>query len=69
MSDLITGDTDMTVGRRVKREFYTWIDNEYRDFMIATLSSLEPIFYPAGSKICKELDEFGEITFISKGES
>jgi hypothetical protein len=37
--------------------------------MIATLSALEPNFYNAGSKIYKELDEFGEIVFITKGES
>lgn len=48
--------------------FYTWVDNEYRDFMIAALMTLEPNFYIAGSKIYKELDEFGEIIFIQKGE-
>jgi hypothetical protein len=56
------------IGRRVKRVFYTWVDNEYRDFMIAALMTLEPNFYIAGSKIYKELDEFGEIIFIQKGE-
>jgi hypothetical protein len=37
--------------------------------MIATLSSLEPIQYKAGDRIYKELDEHGEILFISSGET
>lgn len=36
--------------------------------MIAVLKTLEPVFYKAGTKIYKELDEFGEITFIQQGE-
>ena len=36
--------------------------------MLAVLKTLEPIFYNAGTKIYKELDEFGEITFIQQGD-
>lgn len=50
------------------REFYTWNDAEYRDLMICILSSLEPIYYNKGTYIYRELDEFGEINFIQKGD-
>ena len=50
------------------RNLYTWKDIEYRNFMIAVLSKLEPIFYKKGTKIYNELDEFGEINFISNGD-
>jgi len=50
------------------REFYTWNDAEYRDMMIGMLSNLEPIFFNKGTFIYKELDEFGEINFIQKGD-
>lgn len=50
------------------RKNYTWNDAEYRNLMIGMLSNLEPIFYEQGTYIYKELDEFGEINFIQKGE-
>ena len=50
------------------RDFYTWKNKEYRNFMIAILSKLEPIFYNKGTKIYNELDEFGEINFITHGD-
>ena len=56
------------VSRRIIRDFYTWNDPEYRKFMIAALSFLEPVFYTAGTRIYKELDEYGEINFIEHGE-
>ena len=55
-------------GLRVIRDFYTWNDPEYRELMMCILSSLEPIFYEKGTFIYRELDEFGEINFIQKGE-
>lgn len=50
------------------KDFYTWDNMEYRHLMIAILQTLEPIFYNKGTKIYKELDEFGEINFISNGD-
>jgi hypothetical protein len=55
-------------GSRCIRDFYTWNDPEYRELMMCILSSLEPIFYEKGTFIYRELDEFGEINFIQKGD-
>ena len=62
LDDHIGGDTTL------QRDFYSWNDKHYRDFIIATLATLEPVFYRSGTKIHKELDEFGEITFIYQGD-
>ena len=50
------------------KDFYSWNDIHYRDFIIATLAYLEPVYYRSGYKIHNELDEFGEITFIHRGD-
>ena len=49
------------------KNFYTWDDAEYRDFMIGVLMNLEPIHYEKNRVLINELDEFSEITFINKG--
>lgn len=49
------------------KDFYTWNDLEYRDFMIGVLMNLEPITYAKNTVLINELDEFSEITFINKG--
>ena len=49
------------------KNFYTWGDMEYRDFMIGVLMNLEPIKYHKNMILINELDEFSEITFINKG--
>lgn len=49
------------------KNFYTWNDMEYRDFMIGVLMNLEPISYAKNTVLINELDEFSEITFINKG--
>lgn len=36
--------------------------------MIGILTSLNPIFERAGNHIIEELDEFGEVIFITKGK-
>jgi hypothetical protein len=41
-------------GSRIIRVYFTWQDNEYRNFMIGALSALEPIFYNASTKIYRE---------------
>ncbi len=42
-------------------------DLAYRDFIISILTHLEPMFETKGISIINELDEFGEVTFISSG--
>lgn len=49
------------------RNFYTWFDCNYRDFMINILQNLEPIYHSKGTQIAGELDEFGEVLFVEKG--
>ena len=51
----------------LNRNFYTWNDQQYRDFIMDVLRNLEPRFESAGTTIINELDEFGEIIFIQKG--
>ena len=48
--------------------FYTWGDQEYREFMIGLLMSLEPIYYNKHTILIDELDEQNQITFIHKGQ-
>lgn len=48
--------------------FFTWNDPEYREFMQDIFLALEPIKYYKGTRIVKELEEVGEINFISEGE-
>jgi hypothetical protein len=51
----------------INRQFYTMNDLAYRDFIISILTHLEPFFERKGVGIINELDEFGEVTFISSG--
>lgn len=50
------------------REYYTWRDAQYRDFMIKIITSLEPRYEKKHSIFADELDEFNEITFINTGQ-
>ena len=43
-------------------------DSVYREFMINLLTNLEPIFGPMGSSLAVELDEMGQVIFITKGK-
>jgi hypothetical protein len=49
-------------------QMYTIQDSDYRELMIGFLVSLEPSFEPAGYVIATELDEFGEVTFLTQGK-
>ena len=49
------------------RQFYTWNDYVYREFMNEFLQMIEPIEYEKGTTVINELDEFGEICFVQKG--
>jgi CRP-like cAMP-binding protein len=49
------------------RNFYTWKDEPYRNFMIKLLYSLEPRFIKARETIMDEFDECLEIMFVLQG--
>jgi len=40
-------------------------DSDYRDLLIGILTNLEPRFEEKGFYFANELDEFGEITFVT----
>ena len=56
-----------TVSNFTVRNFYTWKDQPYREFMQMVLTMLEPRFEPKHQIIVGELDEFSELIFVSKG--
>jgi hypothetical protein len=43
-------------------------DYNYRDLLIGMLTSLEPRFEKKDHQLVGELDEFGEVIFITKGK-
>ena len=47
--------------------FYTWVDQEYRNYMMFILQHLEPFYEKKNSIIVDEFDEFDLIHFIHKG--
>lgn len=47
--------------------FYTWEDQNYRDFIMSILTQLEPIFIPAESTMFRELEEIQEVIFVQQG--
>lgn len=51
----------------IQRNYYTWNDEPYRQFMSNLLRFLEPCRYQTYHNIIRELDEIGEITFIDQG--
>ena len=50
-----------------KGSVFKWVDEEYAEYMIKLLQSLEPRQYHQGENIHDELDEILEITFIQHG--
>lgn len=48
--------------------YYSWRDNQYRDFMTEILRNLEPRAEPKDSILFYELDDFTEILFFNKGQ-
>ena len=48
--------------------YYTWVDQNYREFMNKLLTNLEPRRDAKHSILVDELDEFNEISFINNGE-
>jgi len=49
-------------------QFYTWENNEYREYMTLILINLEPRFEKAGTILYDELDEVNEVLFMNNGE-
>jgi len=49
------------------RNFYTWVDQPYRDFMLTMLTYLEPRFEKKKTIIVDELDEVNELIFVYQG--
>lgn len=54
-------------GSRIKA-YYTWNDQQYREFMLQVLTHLEPRFEKKHTILIDELDEINEILFFSKGQ-
>ena len=50
------------------KNYYTWHDQEYRDFMYQLLTKLEPFIEQRRTVLKAELDEFNEIMYINKGK-
>ena len=50
------------------KTFYTWMDDEYRDFMIYVIRHLEPFQEKKHTILAHELDEFNEIMFVDNGK-
>ena len=51
-----------------KTLYFTWVDQNYRNFMNSLLLHLEPRRDHKHSILVDELDEFNEISFINQGE-
>ena len=50
------------------RNYYTWADEDYRNYMIDLLMSLEPMIVPALNHMVNILEEPSQISFINKGK-
>mmetsp|Transcript_10851 Transcript_10851/g.18162 ORF Transcript_10851/g.18162 Transcript_10851/m.18162 type:complete len:747 (+) Transcript_10851:337-2577(+) len=49
-------------------DYFSWNDQDYREFMIRVFMNLEPRFERAGYNLIEANDEINEIFFISKGD-
>lgn len=56
-----------SVGDMWHKEYFSMADQQYHDFMIKLLTMLEPRYEPVKTLLVNELDEFGEISFVSQG--
>ena len=50
------------------KRFYTWLDREYRDFMMQLLMMLEPREEAKGTIFLEELEEINELIFVNTGK-
>ena len=53
---------------KIEHAYYKWDNEEYQEFMIEILKSLEPRTILENILFYEELDEVNEILFIEKGE-
>ena len=49
------------------KDYYTWKDNDFREFMHYILSELEPFEESRRTILIEELEEFHVISFVHKG--
>lgn len=52
---------------KVRKTYYQWSDNNYREFMIDMCQTLEPRHEKRKTTLMDELDEISEIIFVTKG--
>ena len=50
------------------RSYYTWGDQEYRDFMVSICKALNPRFERAGEILYQEFESYCEVLFVLKGD-
>ena len=48
-------------------QYFTWDNDDYRDFMMRLLDKLKPRFQNSGDILVYENDEVNEVIFISSG--
>lgn len=53
--------------QKPNRQFYTWMDQQYQEFMMDILFSLEPRYYYANSMLYDELETVHELIFLHDG--
>jgi len=51
----------------ISRDFYTWKDEVYKDFMVQMLSMLEPQMFQKQAIIVDEFSEQSEVFFVMTG--
>ena len=51
-----------------RKSRYTWVDEDFREFMRCILFNLEPIEYHKKQHILEEFDDVNEILFVSSGK-
>lgn len=54
--------------RKPNKVFYTWNDEEYKEFMISILFALEPRFYVKDQLLYDELEAVDELMFLHNGK-
>lgn len=60
-------DIDAPINDMRYTNYYTWEDQEYRQFMMHLLTHLEPRKELAGCVLLEELEEVNEVIFFEKG--
>jgi hypothetical protein len=53
---------------KVNRNFYTWHDHDYKQFMLNVLFSLEPRFFSKNEMLYDEMVSVDELMFLHNGK-